>query len=71
MWLIYYIHKNTNNNLEKIRCLRNMIQTKEWDKIPGEQGEIEIGNLPKKEFRQTMVKMIKRLGEEFIHRIRN
>ena len=36
-----------------------MFQTKEQDKTPKEQlSEVEIGNLPEKEFRVMIVKMI-------------
>ena len=41
---------------------RNMFQMKEQDKTTEEQpSEVEIGNLPKKEFRVMIVKMIKEL----------
>ena len=40
-----------------------MYQTKEQDKIPEKQlNEVEIGNLPEKEFRIMIVKMIQDLG---------
>ena len=36
-----------------------MFQMMEWDKIPEKQlNEVEIGNLPEKEFRIMIVKMI-------------
>ena len=38
-----------------------MFQTKEQDKTPEELNEMEIGDLPEKEFRVTVVKMIKEL----------
>ena len=39
-------------------------QTKEQDKIPEKQlNEVEIGNLPEKEFRIMIVKMIQHLGK--------
>ena len=39
-----------------------MFQMKEQDKTPEEQlSEVEIGNLPKKEFRVVIVKMIQDL----------
>ena len=39
-----------------------MFQTKEQDKIPEEQlSEVQIGNLPEKEFRVMIVKMIQDL----------
>ena len=40
----------------------NVFQRKEQDKTPEEQlSEVEIGNLPKKEFRVMIVKMIQDL----------
>ena len=40
-----------------------MFQMKEKDKTPEEElSEVEIGNLPEKEFRVMIVKMIKGLG---------
>ena len=46
-----------------MRQQRNMFQTKEQDKTPEEElNEVEIGNLPRKEFRVVTVKMIKELG---------
>ena len=39
-----------------------MFQTKEQDKTPEKElSEVEIGNLPKKEFRVMVIKMIKEL----------
>ena len=41
-----------------------MFQTKEQDKTPEEQlTEMEIGNLPEKEFRVMIVKIIQNLGK--------
>ena len=41
-----------------------MYQMKEHDKTPEKQlSEVEIGNLPEKEFRITTVKMIQDLGK--------
>ena len=37
---------------------------KEQDKIPEERSDVKIGNLPKKEFRVMIVKMIQELGEK-------
>ena len=39
-----------------------MFQTQEQDKTPEELSEVEIDNLPKKEFRVMIVKMMKVLG---------
>ena len=42
-----------------------MFQRKEKDEIPEKQlNEVEIGNLPKKEFRIMIVKMIQDLGKK-------
>ena len=38
-----------------------MFQTKEQDKIPEQLSEVETGNLPEKEFRVMIVKMIQEL----------
>ena len=41
---------------------RNKFQMKEQDKTPDEElSEVEIGNLPEKEFRVMIIKMIKEL----------
>ena len=41
-----------------------MFQMKEQDKTPEEQlSEVEIGNLPKKEIRVMIVRMIQELGK--------
>ena len=43
---------------------RDMYQMKEKDKIPEKQlNEVEISNLPEKEFRITIEKMIQNLGK--------
>ena len=61
--ITYHIHKYTNSNLDKMGKQRNMFQTKEQDNTPEEElSEVEIGNLPEKEFRAMIVKMIKELG---------
>ena len=44
-----------------MRQQRNIFQTKEQDKTPEELNEVEIGNLPEKEFRVIIVKMIEEL----------
>ena len=51
---------------------KNMFHTKEQDKTPEEQlCDVEIDNLPKKEFRVMIVKWSKNLGKEWIHRARS
>ena len=48
--------------LDKMRQQRNMLQKKEQGKIPEDQiNEVEIGNLPEKEFGVMIVKMIQNL----------
>lgn len=45
-----------------MRQQRDKFQMKEQDKTPEEeQNEVKIGNLPKKEFRKMIIKMIKEL----------
>ena len=58
--------KNHNHRkLDKMRWQRIMFQTKEQDITLEEQlSEMEIGNLPKKEFRITIVKIIQDLREK-------
>ena len=53
-----------------------MFQMKEQDKTPEEPSDVEIGNLPEKEFRVMIVKVIQGLGrkmdklEGFFNRVR-
>ena len=48
-----------------------MYQMKEQDKTPEKQlNEVEIGNLPEKEFRIMIVKMIQDLGKRMEQRSR-
>lgn len=37
---------------------RNIFQTKEQDKIPEQLDEVQVGNLPEKEFRVVTVRVI-------------
>ena len=55
---------------DKMRWQRTMFQTKEQDKTPEQLSEMEIGNLPLKEFRVMTVKMIQDLGKQWRHRPR-
>jgi len=51
-----------HSNLNKMKRQRNTQQVKEQDKCPPNQRkEEEIGNLPEKEFRIMIVKMIQNL----------
>ena len=43
---------------------RNIHQVKEHDKCPPNQTKEEIGNLPEKEFRMMIVKMIQNVGNK-------
>ena len=43
-----------------MRWQRNVFQMKEQDKTPEELSDVEIGNLPEKEFRVMIVKMIQK-----------
>ena len=48
-----------------MRWQRNIFQMKEQDKTPEKQlNEVEIGDLPEKEFRIMIVKMIQDFGGE-------
>ena len=49
---------------------RNIFQTKEQDKTPEELSEVEIGNLPEKEFRVMIIKMMKELRRR-MHRAKS
>ena len=50
--------------LHRMRCQRNISQTKEQEETQEEQlNEVEIGNLPKIEFRVMIVKMVQDLGK--------
>ena len=54
-----------HSNINKKERQRNTQQVKEQDKCPQNQTkEEEIGNLPDKEFRIMIVKMIKNLGNK-------
>ena len=54
-----------------MRQQRNMFQMKEQDKTPEELSEVEIGNLPEKEFRVMIVKMINELRKRMDAQNRN
>ena len=48
-----------------MRWQRNRFQTKEEDKTPEELSEVEIGNLPYREFKVMIIKMFKELRRRF------
>ena len=55
---------HTHRKIDKMKRQRAMYQMKEQDKTPEKQlNEEEIGNLPEKEFRIMIVKMIQDLGK--------
>ena len=55
-----HIHRK----IDKMKRQRTSYQIKEQDKTPEKQlNEVEIGNLPEKEFRIMIVKMIQDLGK--------
>ena len=47
-----------------------MFQTKEQDKVP-ELSEVEISNLPKKQFKVMIVRCSKNLGKDWMNRVRS
>ena len=58
LWNKNHIHRK----IDKMKRQRTMYQMKEEDKTPEKQlNEVEIGNLPEKEFRINIVKMIQDL----------
>ena len=62
------IHRKT----DKMKRRRAMYQMREQDKTPEKQlNEMEIGNLPEKEFRIMIVKMIQDLGKRMEANIEN
>ena len=59
LWNKNHIHRET----DKMKTQRTMYQIREQDKTPEKQvNKVEIGNLPEKEFRIMIVKMIQDLG---------
>ena len=58
LWNENHIHRK----IDKMKRQRTMYQMKEQDETPEKQlNEVEIGNLPEKEFRIMIVKMIQDL----------
>ena len=57
--------KPTFTEIDKMKRQRTMYQMKEQDKTQEKQlKEVEIGNLPEKEFRIMIVRMIQDLGKK-------
>ena len=62
---------HTHRKIDKMKRQRVMYQMKEQDKTPRKQlNEVEIGNIPEKEFRIMMVKIIKDLGKRMEAKIK-
>uniref|UniRef100_A0A8C9C2F1 L1 transposable element RRM domain-containing protein n=1 Tax=Phocoena sinus TaxID=42100 RepID=A0A8C9C2F1_PHOSS len=60
LWKENHIHKE----IDKMKRQRTLYQVKDHDKTPEKQlNEVKIGNLPEKEFRIMIVKMIQDLGK--------
>ena len=57
-----------HSNLNKMKRQRNIQQVNEHDKYPPNQTKEEIGNLPEKEFKIMIVKMIKILKTKWSYR---
>ena len=58
----YQILRNKNSKLGKMRQQTSIFQMKEQDKIPEELSEVEMGNLPNREFKVMSVKTFRELG---------
>ena len=58
------MENHIHRKIDKMKRQRNLYQMKEQDKTPEKQlNEVEIGNLPEKEFIIMIVKMIQDLGK--------
>ena len=58
------MEQKPHSQIDKMKRQRAMYQMKEQDKNPEKQlNEVEIDNLPEKEFRVMIVKMIQDLGK--------
>ena len=53
-----------------MRQQRNMFPVKEQDKIPEELSKVETGNLPDKEFKAMIIKMLSELGRRMMNTVR-
>lgn len=63
MELNYLIHGRKHREPGQMRQQRNIFQMKEQDKILEELNEVEIKNLPYKEFKVVTIKMINELRD--------
>ena len=67
LWNKNHIHRKT----DKMKRQRAIYQMKKQDKTPEKQlNEVEIDNLPEKEFRIMIVKMIRDLGKRMEAKIK-
>lgn len=55
------MYRNKHRELEKIKLYRKMFQMKGKDKTPEELSKMELSNLPDKEFKMKIVKMLNKL----------
>lgn len=55
------MYRNKHRELEKIKLYRKMFQMKGKDKTPEEWSKMELSNLPDKEFKIKIVKMLNKL----------
>ena len=58
MRMIYLIHRNKNRELGKRRQQWSMLQTKEQDEILEELNKVKITNLPSKELKVMIIKVV-------------
>ena len=63
MELNYLIHGRKHREPGQMRQQRNIFQMKKQDKILEELNEVEIKNLPYKEFKVVTIKMINELRD--------
>ena len=63
MELNYLIHGRKHREPVQMRQQRNIFQMKKQDKILEELNEVEIKNLPYKEFKVVTIKMINELRD--------
>ena len=69
--ILQSVEQKAHSQRDKMKRQRAMYQMKEEDKTPEKQlNEMEIGNLPEKEFRIMIVKMIQDLGKRMEAKIK-
>ena len=58
------MHRNKNRESGKVKWQRNMFQIKKRDKIPKEElSKVEIRDLPNKESKVMITKILRELGQ--------